>query len=89
MPLAKPVSIYRARGFYRNGRWMDVGELTLIVHCNLDLPDESKCEFIVPAFSEENAETLAYAHLRTCHPEAIEDQLWSELIERVVDASPT
>lgn len=84
MPNNKPpVSVYKGSGFYRGDRWFNCGQLSTIVSCNLDLPTDQPCEFVTVALSQENAETLVYAHLRTCHPEAVRDQIWSETVGRL------
>lgn len=78
-----PVSIFQATGFYRNGRWFDAGALSFVARCNCSLPDDSGCEYVMAALTFEGAETVAYAHLKAAHPKMVEDQLWSEFVERV------
>ena len=77
-----PVSVYKATGFYRGGRWFATDSLSTIVRCNCSLPDGSDCEFVMAALSDENAETLTYGHLRRAHPDKVNDQAWSDTLGR-------
>ena len=87
----QPVSVYKARGFYRRkqnerGQWVALEEMALIVQCNCFIIPNTPCEYIRTALSLENAETLVYAHLRSVHPDKVEEQAWSETLGRYVIA---